>query len=366
MKNCPLLTRPEELEKLAARLLDSEIVALDTEFLWERTYYPILGLIQAAVSEDECWLIDTVEIDDLSPLAPVLASPGIVKILHDAHQDLTILSREIGAKPRNVFDTRQSAGFCGLPSTLSLQALAHDVIGVELAKTETRSNWIRRPLTPEQLLYGAEDVIYLPALREQLIARCKDDEVRAWQQEENGRYDDPRLYEDASPYEAIRKVKGRRRNSPREEARLIELAAWRELDARERDLPRRRVLEDADLINLSHYAPDSVKRFYSVPGMKPHVPTPIAEACVNAIRRGNAVPDADLPRHVRTDPEQKRLLKTKSDAFLAALPGRCEPRAIDPALVAARHDAEDFLKGEENRLEKGWRAALLGDLVARR
>ena len=365
MKQAPLLTRPDELEKLAARLLDADLVALDTEFLWERTYYPILGLIQAAVSEDECWLIDTVEIDDLSPLAPVLSSPKIVKILHDAHQDLTILSREIGAMPRNIFDTRQSAGFCGLPSILSLQALTHDVLGIDLAKTETRSNWIRRPLTPEQLLYGAEDVIYLPAIREKLIALCKDDTVRAWQQEENDRYDNPHLYEDPPVFEAIHKVRGRRGNNPREEARLHELAAWREEDARERDLPRRRVLGDNDLIALSHYAPDSVRKFYSVPGIQPHIPTFIAEAAVNAILRANAISEEDLPCHVRPDAEEKRLLKTKTDAFLAALPDRCAPYGVDPALVAARHDAEDFFKGEPNRLENGWRATLLGDLIAK-
>ncbi|HPK37407.1 MAG TPA: ribonuclease D, partial [Kiritimatiellia bacterium] len=153
-----LITTAADLADLNTRLLRAEAVALDTEFFWERTFYPVLGLVQLA-TPDGCWLVDAVCLKDLSALAPLIASPSVTKVLHDAPLDLTILARATGAVPRSVFDTRLAAGFAGLSATLSLQALLQEVLGVTIAKGETRSNWLRRPLSENQIRYAAEDVV---------------------------------------------------------------------------------------------------------------------------------------------------------------------------------------------------------------
>ena len=179
------VTTQEELAAVCDRLLHEPVVALDTEFLWERTYYPILGLVQIAVTGGGCFLLDTVRLDSLQPLGPVLASSGPVKILHDAREDLSILLREMAKsgqcfKPANIFDTRLAAGFAGLSASASLKTLLAKLLDIHLAKTETRSNWIRRPLRDEQIRYAADDVIYLPRLRDALLERCPGARVRRW------------------------------------------------------------------------------------------------------------------------------------------------------------------------------------------
>ena len=134
-----MIDTPQALAELVERALTKACVALDTEFVWNRTFYPKLGVIQLALAGDDCHLIDTVALEDLSPLGRVLADPGVGLILHDAQQDLTILRQVTGAFPRNVFDTRCAAGLANMSSTTSLAELLELTLGVVLDKTETRS-----------------------------------------------------------------------------------------------------------------------------------------------------------------------------------------------------------------------------------
>ncbi|MFB3132499.1 MAG: ribonuclease D, partial [Rhodothermales bacterium] len=189
-----MIATPQALEALIARALEAECVALDTEFVWERTYYPQLGLVQVGFAEDDSALIDTVACRDLAPLGRLLAAPEVVKILHDAPQDLTILRRITGSSPKNIFDTRRAAGFVGLSATLSLGDLLREILGVALPKTETRTNWLRRPLSAEQHAYAHSDVRYLPAARAELLARLRQRHRETWFYEEMNAYDDPALY----------------------------------------------------------------------------------------------------------------------------------------------------------------------------
>ena len=164
-----MIDTTEKLHVLVERARKIDAVALDTEFVWERTYYPRLGLIQLALSREECFLIDPCALEDLSPLGELLADPTVVKIFHDASQDLAILRSATGAEPKSIFDTRLAAGFGGLSSTLSLAALVEILLDVKLKKTETRTNWLKRPLHPQQKDYALDDVRYLRKVRVLLL-----------------------------------------------------------------------------------------------------------------------------------------------------------------------------------------------------
>ena len=229
-----LITTSAGLEQVVERLQHADAVAVDTEFFWERTFYPILGLVQLATADGACWLIDTVRIKDIRALGPVLASPEVTKVLHDAPQDLGILARATGALPQTVFDTRLACGFAGFNSTSSLQALLRQALGIELSKAETRSDWLRRPLSANQVRYAADDVLHLLPLREFLLARCASDAVRGWLSEDLARLDDPELYRDRDPRLMYLRVKGSSRLEARQLAILRELGAWREEEARQR------------------------------------------------------------------------------------------------------------------------------------
>ena len=152
-------------------------VGVDTEFVWDRTYYPTLGLIQIGYPDGHCELIDALEIQDWSPLAVLMSDPNTVKILHDAQQDLNILHRVCNGYPKNIFDTQRSCGFIGMSSTISLSELLKSTLRIHLAKTETRSDWLARPLSDEQLKYAQDDVRYSVDLMVKSLVRLKHSSV---------------------------------------------------------------------------------------------------------------------------------------------------------------------------------------------
>ena len=362
-----LITTAAELEQVAARLLRAESVAVDTEFFWERTFYPILGLVQLATGDGACWLVDTVSIKDISALGPVIASPDIIKVLHDAPQDLGILARATGALPRRIFDTRLGAGFAGFGATCSLQALLREAMGIDLSKAETRSDWLRRPLSANQLRYAADDVLHLIPLREKLLASCASDTVREWLSEDLARLDDPAAYLDRDPQMMYLRVKGGARLDARQLAVLRELAAWRETEARQRDWPRGHFLADDVLVALAFRAPVDRKMLADVPTLPRNMPDSVLADLLTAVARGLSVPDAECPLPSDDDFASKRALKAPSDRLLARISAVCAMHKIDPALVASRADADTFVRQlaegttATHPLSQGWRKTLLAE-----
>lgn len=355
-----MITKQEELTALVARLLKEPIVAIDTEFLWEDTYYPILGLVQVATADGASWLIDPVTLGDIHAFGAVLAAPGVIKLLHDAQQDLTILYHATGALPKNSFDTRLAAGFAGLDSTCSLKKLLEQLLDLHLAKTETRSDWTRRPLSPEQLGYAAEDVVYLPKARELLIARCASDEVRSWLAEEQARYDDAALYAERAPEEMFTRVKGAHGLRPRALAVLRSLAAWRETEARTRDWPRSHIVPDEALLSAAEEQPRDAESFLALKFVSCRMPREVAVAAVEAIGRGIAVPETELPSLPSRTAAERREMKPRADAVLKHIAEVAATYKIDPALVASRRDVENYLFTPEAEraslsVTQGWR-----------
>ncbi len=361
------------LDDLIARARRAARVALDTEFVWERTYYPRLGLVQLGLDRDETFLIDATALD-LRPLGDLLADPGVVKILHDAQQDLTILHRAVGASPetapRNTFDSRLAAGFVGLGATLSLQALIEETVGVHLPKGESRSDWLRRPLSDAQLEYARDDVRYLPEAFDVLRARIGERGREAWVAEEMGRYDDAALYAEADPREQYHRIKarGKRGFSSRDYAVLREVTAWREAEARQADKPRRHVVPDEVLVTLAQRKPDNSGALRSVRGLSDNASRSYGEALVVAIAQGLAVPKSEQPRPPTSrrsdDAEQARL-----DLALALVKGQSLGQGIDPGLVANRAEMERLVadgpdaRPADHAMLRGWRGALVGEAL---
>ncbi len=356
----------EALEALVARALQARAVALDTEFVWERTYYPRLGVVQVGLSEDDCHLIDAAAFDDLAMLAPLLADPGVVKILHDAQQDLVILRRVSGAFPRNVFDTRRAAGFVGLPSTLSLGDVVRATVDVYLPKTSTRTDWLRRPLSEHQRAYALDDVRYLPAARREILARIRQRGREAWLREEMAAYDDPALYEEKDPHTQFERIAGAGRLSARQLAVLRELAAWREQEARRQDRPRGHVLADKALTAVARSLPRSARALASVKGIDARDAHRYGKAIGQAVERALALPPDARPRAPERRPNDERL-NARVNLALAYLSGKSLAEGIDPALAASRAEVTALVAdGPEaaparHALLRGWRRAFLGE-----
>jgi len=363
-RGAELITTAKRLEEVATTLLTLDAIAVDTEFFWESTFYPILGLVQLAGSDGSCWLVDAVNIKDLSALGPVMAATSVTKVLHDAPQDLGILARATGAMPRTIFDTRLAAGFAGLGSTASLQTLLREVLGIDLSKAETRSNWVQRPLTPNQLRYAADDVLHLLPLRDRLLAACANDTVRGWLAEELKRLDDPTLYQEREPRLMYLRVKGTFRLRADELAVLRELAAWREEEARQRDWPRGHVMPDNMLVTLAQRKPSDRPSLSQIPDFPDKMPATVTEALLTAVSRGLAIPSAEYPHPVEAA-GAKQKIKSRSDRLLAQINDTCKIHHIDPALVGSRTEIESYLQlldqgaAAEHPFKTGWRRTFI-------
>lgn len=365
-----MIDTPSQLYDLIAHARDVRRVALDTEFVWERTYYAQLGLVQLGLSRDEVFLIDTVALDDLSPLAALLEDPSVVKILHDAQQDLMILYRATGGVPNNIFDSRLAAGFVGLGATNSLQALIRETVGVHLPKGESRSDWLRRPLRDKQLTYARDDVRYLPDAYDVLWERIDALGRAGWVEEEMAQYDDLSLYTDDDAHERFHKVKGRGKRgfSSRDYAVLREVTAWREETARRRDRPRGHIVKDDVLVSIAQRKPTNVDDLSNVRGLSDNAQRSYGEEIVAAVQRGLDVPKADRPEIVRRrrleDAELARL-----DLAQALIKGRSLSHDIDPGLIGNRKDVERLVAdGPEadpvdHAMLRGWRGDFIGEAL---
>lgn len=354
------------LDTLIDQALQQEAVALDTEFVWERTYYPALGLVQLGWSEDDVFLIDTPAIEDLSPLGRLLADEGTVKILHDATQDLQILARESGVRPVAIFDTQRAAGFVGQTATASLQDLVNWGVGIHLEKGETRTDWLRRPLSDKQLDYAEDDVRYLPALRIRLLEEARQRDRVEWVEREMKRYDDPSLYEEADPADAVDRIKSRGigRMNGHQRAVLRAVSAWRERKARTLNRTRRMVLPDDALADVAQRRPQSdadlAKMKFSDRQLASY-----GSDLLEAVAEGEAAGPETVERRGRPTQEDERRAAQLLVAQ-ALVSGVCMTSDIDPALVATKSELRELVEGSrEVPVLDGWRREFVGDNLLR-
>ncbi len=361
-----MIETPAELGKLGETLAGAPCVAVDTEFVWERTFYARLGLIQLGTQDGTCFLVDTVALPDLTPLGEILANPAIEKILHDAPQDLMILRRATGAVPQNIFDTRLAAGFAGLSSETSLQNLLVNLLGIELPKGHTRANWMARPLSPEQLEYAADDVRYLPRAAALLRGKARESGVEAWLNEELQLLNAPALTAESNPMDAFRRIRSAGRLSPRSLAVLRELAAWRELEARTVDLPRQHVVEDSELLSVAFVLPERPPDFEKCRDLRRRTEQRYGESLMAAVLRGTALSEAACP--VIPDlPDERTIGKSRITATAELIRKMAEVKQVDARLVGTKNDILMLLdegqtaQPENHRLLRGWRAELLKD-----
>lgn len=359
----------QALAELVERALDCERVALDTEFVWNRTYYPKLGAIQLALASGDCHLIDPVAIADISPLGALLECAEVELILHDAQQDLAILRRVTGAFPRNVFDTRCAAGLANMSSTISLAELLEQTLGVVLDKTETLTNWVRRPLSANQVAYAIEDVRYLHQACDVLRARVEEKGRGTWLAEEMAAYDDPRLYEERDPREQFTRIKGMGRASPHELAILRELAAWREREAQHRDRPRNHVLTDETLVLLAKNKPRSLEELDRSRALDKRHYSRYGPCVLEQIRRGLAIPAENCPARPRRPPFDKKIVQRKLARSMEYLRRQSDAAQIDAPFVSTRAEVRKLVLDavaatpENHRLLRGWRRDFIGEAL---
>jgi ribonuclease D len=366
-----MISTSEALAEVVRRAREAGAVGVDTEFIWDRTYYPTLGLIQIGYPDGHCELIDAPAIEDWSPLAELMSDHDTVKILHDAQQDLNILYRTSGGLPKNIFDTQRSSGFVGLSSTISLSELLKTLLKVRLAKTETRSDWTKRPLTDAQLEYAEDDVRHSVELMVKIMAKADALGRKSWIEDEMQIYEIESLYGEVEPDTVMPRVRGSGSLTNQQRNILRALGSWREEKARRRNLPRSFILSDDALVSLTKRPPEKPEDVRQMKGLNERTADRNRDHIWAAIERGRNGDLPDLPNHNHQGPAPDDGYEARVDLALACIKGTCLASEIDPALIGNRSEVTAFVLGIDqleaasHRMLRGWRADFCGHALAR-
>ena len=358
-----LLTTQDALAELIDHCRAAKVFAYDSEFIGELSYFPKLCLIQVATAQRVA-LIDPLADLDLADFWKLIADPTVEKIVHAGEQDLEPVHRHVGLAAANVFDTQVAAGFCGFAYPAGLSKLVRELIGVSLGKGFTFTHWDQRPLTPVQIRYAADDVRYLPALRD-AIGQCLDRGGRApWVKEECANLCDPSIHH-LDPAKDFLRIRGVGALSPRNAAVLRELFIWREDAARRHDSPPRSFVKDEILLDIAKRPVNDVASLDRVKGLPRPVEEEEGQNIVAAVAKGLSTPESDWPIIASTEETPRE--RFVSDSLWATVQAWCHGHGIDPALVTSRNEITRFHRerGERSQSNKpsklltGWRAQLL-------
>lgn len=352
------VTTAAGLDDVIDELIDEPAYALDTEFHRERSYYANVALLQLAWP-GRCALIDPLAVD-LEPFSEVLEGPGLA-ILHASTQDLEVLLRSCGVVPSRLFDTQLAAGFLGF-ATPSLSSLVERVLDVHLPKASRLTDWLRRPLSEDQLTYAAADVLHLLALTDALRHELDSTGRLEWAEEECELLR-TRGWGPPDPENAWLRIKEARTLRGKSRGVAQAVAAWRERRAAELDQPVRFMLSDLAIVGIAGKPPKDLDGLRHIRGLdERNVRGKVGESLLAAVETGRSMAEdaIQLPKREEVDRDLRAAVALVS-AWVTQVSRLLR---IDPSLLATRTDLATFLAGDPDaRLATGWRKDLLGDAI---
>jgi ribonuclease D len=355
-----LITTTPALAEACARLAQHPVITVDTEFLRETTYYPLLCVVQMA-SPEEAVVIDTLaEGIDLKPFLGLMADETVLKVFHAARQDIEIVWHRSATIPHPIFDTQVAAMVLGYGDSIAYDQLVERVTGHRPDKTHRFTDWSRRPLTPEQMHYAVSDVTHLRDVFAALDADLKKRSRSDWVSEEMEVLTSPKTY-DFHPERAWERLKTRVRK-PKELAVLMEVAAWREQEAQSRDVPRSRVLKDDAVGDIATHAPTSLERLAGLRSLpKGFDRSKWGTDIVAAVQRGlardpHSLPKIEKPRGNSNGAATVELLKV-------LLRMTSERHAVASKVIATVDDLDQIAADDQADVPAlhGWRRELFGE-----
>ncbi|MGI4807365.1 MAG: ribonuclease D [Janthinobacterium lividum] len=356
-----LITDTETLNALCARLRAESFVAIDTEFMRERTYYPELCVVQLGGENDVAVIDAQAEGIDLASLGALLADTGVVKVFHAARQDVEIFLELFGVVPNPIFDTQVAAMVAGFGDQVGYDALVSSTTGGNIDKAHRFSDWSARPLSPAQITYAAADVTWLRLVYLALCERLEREDRLDWVKQEMGVLAEPSTYR-ADPeilWERLRP----RSNNRRTLGLLRAATAWREREAQRINIPRQRLVKDESLLEIAASAPNTVEALSRIRGVtRGFAEGKTGTGLLAALRDAAALPEDALPAAPRgregakPSPALVSLLKV----LLAA---KCEEHDVAPRLLASSEDLDRLASEDAPDIPAmtGWRREVFGD-----
>ena len=356
-----IITTTKDLKEICKKLSGAEFITVDTEFLRDSTYWPKLCLIQIAGPEDEIIVDPLADKIDLDPFLQLLRNPKVKKVFHAARQDIEIFFHMDEVIPTPMFDTQVAAMVCGFGDAVSYENLIKRTSKVQIDKSSRFTDWARRPLTDKQLTYAMADVTHLRNAYEVLLDQIKKEEREAWVDEEMAILANPKTY-NLAPEDAWKRLKSRH-NGRRAAAILQKVAAWREAEAQDRDLPRGRILKDDALYEIANQAPKNKSELDSLRAVpKGFANSKAAQKLLAAIKAGLDVPKDELPVLTKPKPMPPGLTPVV-ELLKVLLKMKCEENHVAQKLVANVADLEMLAADDDASIAamKGWRREIFGE-----
>ena len=353
------ISNQENLDAFVRRAASSSVLAIDTEFLREKTYYAKLCLLQLA-TDTEVAIVDPFAVDDLSVLVPLLEDQSIMKLFHAGHQDLEILYRTLGVLPSPLFDTQVAAALLGHTLQIGYGPLVHSLCGVTLKKSDSFTDWSRRPLSASQLDYAADDVLYLPQVYRIMVERLEAKGRLEWLDNDFAAMADPANYI-VDVRQRFKRLKRVGQLSRRQLSAAREVATWREVTAQQRDIPRKWVLTDEQIIEACRREARTIDELFMVRGMRERLTTRDARAVVAELVRGLDLPAdqwPELDKTLRNEPN----VDAQVDLMEALVRQRAKENDIALQTLAGRSELARVARGYTDEVDvlKGWRGAMVG------
>lgn len=356
-----IITTTDDLSALCARLAGAPFITVDTEFMRESTYWPKLCLVQIA-GPDEAAAIDPLAPGlSLEPLLAMMRNPDQLKVFHAARQDLEIFYHLMGEVPAPIFDTQVAAMVCGFGEQVGYETLVNTLAGATIDKTSRFTDWSKRPLTERQVTYALSDVTHLRTIYKKLVARIAKSQRDSWLGEEMAILAEPKTYL-VEPQEAWMRLKTRSTN-PKFLAALRAVTAWREIEARARDIPRSRILRDEALLEIAGDPPSTVEGLLRVRGMSRGLAEGNAGAnLLQALSAAFAAGPASWPQVEKAEPLPKGI-GPLIELLKVLLKLKCDEHDVAQKLVASTADLEAIAVSDAADVPAlhGWRRELFGE-----
>lgn len=361
-----MITTTQDLVAFCQSLKGTPFVTVDTEFMRENTYYPILCLIQVAGPDDAAAIDALAPGIDLAPLFDLMSAPETLKVFHAARQDLEIFYHLTGSVPAPLFDSQVAAMVCGFGDQVGYENLISKLTKARIDKSSRFTDWSRRPLSEKQIAYALGDVTHLRDAYRKLQANLEKNGRESWLTAEMKILTSPATYE-ADPMLSHKRIKARN-PKPRVAAILVEVAAWREREAQRRDVPRNRVLRDDAILEIANHAPKNPNELGRTRGLGERMAQgPAGAEILKAVQRGVDVPDADLPKPtVRQDLPSG--IGPVADLIKVFLKMTCEETGVAQKLIANASDIDNIAaygaKAQVPAME-GWRYDMFGEAAVK-
>ncbi len=347
-----------ELQLFCADLSHEKWLALDTEFIREKTYYPELALIQIA-SENKIACIDPYKIQDFTPLTDLFDDYNIVKIFHSPSQDLELFAHIFKAAPQNIFDTQLAASLLGIGNQIGYADLVNKLCKVQLDKKHTRTDWSRRPLSESELDYAIDDVRYLGEIYKTLTDKLIAADRINWLAQDFKTMSDIEHYQ--IHWESLwKKLKGSQKLKGDELNYADQLCQWREKQAQQKNLPKRWIIKDEDVVDISRLKPTDLSGFKSIRTLNERFIKQFGNDIINVLKDADNIADDLRPKHEKfkslSDNQQ-----TKADCLMAIC-RRCAAQSdMAMASLATKKDIDKMILGKDSKLLTGWRFEMAGE-----